>query len=297
MGIWILAYTASLADLALLFYWHRVTKDKKLLFLLLILANMSLVTAICMVLATIGVMGRTFDVILLNSCLPYYITVSLFIYEVRGIRGKRAFIASIFGATAVAFNVLAWNGQALFAYILFWLPFVVLVVPIIPRGPQDRIPDGTDSGSATSTVLKASGQRMALITLVMGALFGFLMLTPLAREPLFTRTYFALFTIVYQLPVLLFCLGKFHEKKPIGQASISLAAARLSLTAREREVALRLYEGLTYEQIAEQLFVSLSAIKKHAYNIYRKTGARNNRQLMHMMTQAGDVLASIKERS
>ena len=72
--------------------------------------------------------------------------------------------------------------------------------------------------------------------------------------------------------------------------------AGLPLTAREREVALNLYEGLTYEQIAEKLFVSLSAIKKHAYNIYRKTGAKNNRQLMRMMSEAGEAPISNKER-
>jgi DNA-binding NarL/FixJ family response regulator len=59
---------------------------------------------------------------------------------------------------------------------------------------------------------------------------------------------------------------------------------------------LNLYEGLTYEQIAEKLFVSLSAIKKHAYNIYRKTGAKNNRQLMRMMSEAGEAPISNKER-
>jgi DNA-binding CsgD family transcriptional regulator len=299
IGIWIIAYTANFIDLASLYYLYRATKDRKLLFLLLILANMALVTVVCMILATIGVYGRAFNMIILNSCLPYYVTVPRFVYEANGthIHREKAFIATVVGATAVAFNFLAWNGQAIFAFVFFWLPFVALFSPLISLKWKGLASEGMGAESKTASTLKAVGRSMALIALALGALFGLLMLTPLGRVSIFARTYFALFTIIYQLPALFYSFGEFHREKQKGQISPSFTATGLPLTAREREVALNLYEGLTYEEIAEKLFVSLSAIKKHAYNIYRKTGAKNNRQLMHMMAEAGEAPISNKEHN
>ncbi|HAP56188.1 MAG TPA: hypothetical protein DCQ16_10025, partial [Spirochaetaceae bacterium] len=43
--------------------------------------------------------------------------------------------------------------------------------------------------------------------------------------------------------------------------------------------------GLKYEEIAQQLFVSLATIKKHAYNIYRKLDISNARQLINLMRE------------
>ena len=53
-----------------------------------------------------------------------------------------------------------------------------------------------------------------------------------------------------------------------------------ALTKRENEVAMAICNGLKYKEIAEKLFISLSAVKKHAFNIYRKLNINNNRELM-----------------
>jgi len=42
---------------------------------------------------------------------------------------------------------------------------------------------------------------------------------------------------------------------------------------------------LKYEAIAGKLFISLSAVKKHAYNIYQKLGIHNNRELIMIITK------------
>jgi two-component system, NarL family, nitrate/nitrite response regulator NarL len=51
------------------------------------------------------------------------------------------------------------------------------------------------------------------------------------------------------------------------------------LTARERETALLVAEGLTDRQIAWRLFVSERTVHAHLRAVYTKTGARNRVQL------------------
>jgi DNA-binding NarL/FixJ family response regulator len=61
------------------------------------------------------------------------------------------------------------------------------------------------------------------------------------------------------------------------------------LTKREQEVAMEICSGLKYEEIAGKLFVSLSAVKKHTYNIYRKLGIKNNRELMLLVNKSQEL--------
>jgi len=51
------------------------------------------------------------------------------------------------------------------------------------------------------------------------------------------------------------------------------------LSSREQEVACYVAEGLTNQQIAERLFVSLRTVKAHLSSIYEKTGMRNRLEL------------------
>jgi len=75
-----------------------------------------------------------------------------------------------------------------------------------------------------------------------------------------------------------------------GSADISEVHERfirsLSLTIRERETALLLLRGLTNTEIAEQLFVSLSTVKKHISSIFTKAGVRSRSEFIAKYTQA-----------
>ena len=55
-----------------------------------------------------------------------------------------------------------------------------------------------------------------------------------------------------------------------------------SLTTREREVAMCLASGYSYKDISEELFISISTVRKHVTNIYRKLNINNQRQLISM---------------
>jgi DNA-binding CsgD family transcriptional regulator len=56
------------------------------------------------------------------------------------------------------------------------------------------------------------------------------------------------------------------------------AAARWGLSTRELEVLQLMGEGLTNQEIATRLFVSLNTIKTHAANIYAKLDVRSRTQ-------------------
>jgi DNA-binding NarL/FixJ family response regulator len=61
------------------------------------------------------------------------------------------------------------------------------------------------------------------------------------------------------------------------------------LTAREREVVSLIATGLSNEEIARQIYVSLSTVKTHATRAMTKLGARDRAQLVVYAYQAGLV--------
>lgn len=61
------------------------------------------------------------------------------------------------------------------------------------------------------------------------------------------------------------------------------AIAAYRITAREAEIAGLISQGLSNQQIADRLYVSLSTARTHIYNLFRKTGARNRIELLRIM--------------
>jgi hypothetical protein len=116
---------------------------------------------------TIGIWIISYTANFIDMALLYYLylTVPRFVYEANGIRIQREknFIATIVGVTAVAFNFLAWNGQAIFAFIFSWLPFVALLSPLIALKRKGLASQDMGSESKTASTLMAVGWSMALI--------------------------------------------------------------------------------------------------------------------------------------
>jgi len=52
-------------------------------------------------------------------------------------------------------------------------------------------------------------------------------------------------------------------------------------TAREREILQLLHSGHSNREISDQLGISTETVKRHIYNLFRKTGARNRTELSH----------------
>ncbi len=56
-----------------------------------------------------------------------------------------------------------------------------------------------------------------------------------------------------------------------------------SLTKREQEIASLLHKGVTYQKIADQLFISLPTVKTHTSNIYKKCGVKTRNELSNLL--------------
>ncbi len=60
-----------------------------------------------------------------------------------------------------------------------------------------------------------------------------------------------------------------------------------TLSDREREVCLLLAQGMTYQQIAETLFISSKTVDYHRANIFRKLGVSSRTELTRYAAQRG----------
>jgi DNA-binding NarL/FixJ family response regulator len=78
----------------------------------------------------------------------------------------------------------------------------------------------------------------------------------------------------------------FARRPPAAAPSPARLAA---LTAREREVLLRLARGGSNTEIAAALFVSEATVKTHVNRIFAKTGSRDRGQAVHYAYQHGYV--------
>ncbi|MBX2875710.1 MAG: helix-turn-helix transcriptional regulator [Saprospiraceae bacterium] len=56
-------------------------------------------------------------------------------------------------------------------------------------------------------------------------------------------------------------------------------------TKREREIASLLIQGVSYQEIADQLHISMPTVKTHVSNIYRKSQVRNRAALILLLSQ------------
>ncbi len=58
---------------------------------------------------------------------------------------------------------------------------------------------------------------------------------------------------------------------------------KFELTKREEEIVRRIVKGKSNEEIEKELFISLSTVKNHIYNIYQKLGVKNRLQLLDVL--------------
>lgn len=58
---------------------------------------------------------------------------------------------------------------------------------------------------------------------------------------------------------------------------------KFNITNREKEIILLLAKGDSYNQLAEELSISLTTVKTHVHNIYRKAKVKNKIQLINLI--------------
>jgi DNA-binding CsgD family transcriptional regulator len=62
---------------------------------------------------------------------------------------------------------------------------------------------------------------------------------------------------------------------------------KFEISKREKEVILEICEGLSNQQIADKLFISLQTVKDHTHRIYGKTFCTSRAQLIRMVNEGG----------
>ncbi len=67
-----------------------------------------------------------------------------------------------------------------------------------------------------------------------------------------------------------------HQKSDLALCNLGLQTTlQTRVTPREKDVIYLIAEGLTTDEIANALFVSIETIKSHKKNIFHKLGTRN----------------------
>jgi DNA-binding CsgD family transcriptional regulator len=214
--------------------------------------------------------SKVFSLILANSLLSFFVTVPCFVYKANNIARKYYFVipATVLMG-ALVYNFLILIDYEAIAFSLTPVFFVLLFSPVFLEKSTVKNNDGKD--------LERMGVLMFFIVLLF-TVAAFFLGKLIAGIPHLFSVYFALFTMVYQIPGFLYCKNRLRRR----QKSINLS----QLTKREKEVVTEICSGLKYEEIADKLFISLSAVKKHTYNIYRKLEIKNNRELMLLVNNA-----------
>lgn len=69
----------------------------------------------------------------------------------------------------------------------------------------------------------------------------------------------------------------------ITMASIEKLQVKFGLSNREKDLAILLVKGLSNQEIADKLFISLATVKTHSHSIYQKTGTKNKLELRNLI--------------
>jgi len=68
---------------------------------------------------------------------------------------------------------------------------------------------------------------------------------------------------------------------------LAMTKAHKSLTPREIEILQLIFDGLSNQEIADRLFLTVSTVKRHISNIYRKLGVHSRSQAIKQAREIG----------
>lgn len=78
-------------------------------------------------------------------------------------------------------------------------------------------------------------------------------------------------------------LAQLSNSEISDQGIIDIMAFKHSLTVREREVAILVYQGYTNPDIAERLYISRNTVRNHIHNIFYKLDISSRIELVHLV--------------
>ncbi|HCC51886.1 MAG TPA: hypothetical protein DEQ30_07385 [Porphyromonadaceae bacterium] len=270
--LWILAYSLCLIHITLFAIVFLKYKTKTDLYWLIVLSNLFLLTGTIMVLHMFG--NADNSSLLLNVLLSVYVTVPLYIYNLFNIKRTYYILIPILVILeALIDNLLILFQHYSLIYVSRSIFYFLLLLPVFCK-KKIKPEKGSFLWNIQSMTLKTA--IIFIVYMIMLVLFRIFLFS----IPYVSSLFWAVFTLTYQIPGLVYCKKRLFQKDALFQKS-----GMSVLTKRENEVALAICEGYKYEEIAQKLFISLSAVKKHSYNIYRKLSINNNRELIHLFME------------
>jgi DNA-binding CsgD family transcriptional regulator len=91
-----------------------------------------------------------------------------------------------------------------------------------------------------------------------------------------------LYVFLVNIPIALFMFRQHRQQDPVSDPG----RIQSLLSSREMEVFRLLYRGFRYNEIAEELYLSLATVKTHVQHIYRKLGVSRREELFLKMREA-----------
>ncbi len=113
---------------------------------------------------------------------------------------------------------------------------------------------------------------------------GYLNVVTWAREPVdLTGWFLSILNLLILYYIFCYLLKK-EEERSIEEV-IDEFADEYSLTDREREVVMLIYEGAGNSEISEKLFISLNTVKSHIKHIFRKLQVNSRLELIQVINE------------
>jgi len=280
---WVLAYSLTGAGILLGLVIRFQSGDGKITALILLLLNIFAITLVSFLFSLSLLSHFLFVLLLENALLILYPVLFNLFHKMNNLPFKGRFYTYVYLFLFFTVNLLQLVDLLPFSlfFILYWLLFMVsgfLMARLLKKCGSV----GADKGNPLYFFrsLRSAWNLTGLIALLMGICSLIVYYVVPFRKGESYSLFFAFFYCLYNLPILIYFVGVLFFRK-------SSPTVLDDLTEREREVASLIMEGKKYREIGDELFISLSTVKKHANNIYRKTGASNGRELIRLNIISG----------
>lgn len=280
--LWIFAYSLSGAMLLLGFIRYLRDKRKVILTFLFWHLNMFAITAITLLYAISVIRDDIYPVFLYNSLLLFYLVVPALVHNIQ----KRAFpfflYLALYIIAAISLNIvlsLKLN-IAPWVYYIWWLPMTVALPLTIPGNKKTDTVKKKEYGFFRS-ISKVAYLSLA-IPIVMNIFIFLVSKLDAAGSKNNVGTIYAVFYCIFNIPGLVYFIVCHFGKGNLSEIESNPAILEI-LSAREQDIVRLLIKGKKYREISDELCISISTVKKHTNNIYRKTGTGSARLLVRKM--------------